>query len=334
MGRQSKKERHRLDRKKKQQRLRKDRNTSDFKKLAKNLKEMEIYVNSDWRDRGLADLIVLRNGLNSMDVFVAFLIDTWCSGLKDAFARLNFSAAELDDYLDRAEDSGMEMIEIKPDLARQLVSGAMRLSVENGFRLPHGAARCAALIGVEDYANADLSEFEKFDGKYRYVGTRNDLAKRLAVPVEDFLRRRDIEFVIQAYSPLDDDTFDEEFDEDLDEIPDRETVAHGLHELCERMFVAVSNWLRGAGETPHPWLMDGIDVALASVINVAAGPDTAVPSLEELIDEFEDRDAILDAIDQVMRFMQQFNSPDAMFESLGLPAREIDNQLPPIDSDN
>jgi hypothetical protein len=80
--------------------------------------------------------------------------------------------------------------------------------------------------------------------------------------------------------------------------------------------------------------MDGIDVALTSVISAAAAPDLVVPTLEELIDEFEDRDAILDAVDQVMRFMQQFNSPEAMFESLGLPATDAGDLLPPIDSDN
>jgi hypothetical protein len=332
MGRQSKKERHRLDRKNKQQRLRKDRNTSVFKKLAQNLKEMEVYVNADWRERGLADLTVLRNGLNSTSVFVAFLIDTWCSGLKDAFVHLDFTTADLDDYLDRAEDGGLEMIEIKPELARRLVAGAMRLSVENGFHLPREAARCAALIGVNDYADADLADFDKFDGKYRYVGTEKDLAKRLVGPVDSFLRRPDVEVVLKAYSPLDDEPPDEDYDDD----PGREDFIQGVNELVDRMNVAASNWLRGAGETPHPLLVQGIDVALAGLITGAAGPDRAGPSFEELIDQFDDRQGILDAADQVMRFMRQFESPEAMFESLGLPPPDLDDddRALPSDSDN
>jgi hypothetical protein len=334
MGRQSKKERHRLDRKKKQQRLRKDRNTSVFKKLALNLKEMEIYVNADWRERGLADLTVLRNGLHSTDIFVAFLIDTWCSGLKDAFVNLDFTTAEFDDYLDRAEDSGLEMIEITPELARRLVAGAMRLSVENGFHLPRDAARCAALIGVNDYADADLSDFDKFDGKYRYVGTEKDLAKRLVGPVDAFLRRPDVEVVLKAYSPLDDEPIDE--DDYEENGHERQRFMQGMNELCERMYVAISNWLRGAGETPHPYLAEGIDIALATVIGAAAGPHPDLPSLNDMVEEFEEPDAVLAAVDQVIRFMQQFPSPEAMFESLGLPPPDIedDDRALPSDSHN
>jgi hypothetical protein len=210
----------------------------------------------------------------------------------------------------------------------------MRLSVENGFHLPRDAARCAALIGVNDYSGADLSDFDKFDGKYRYVGTEKDLAKRLVGPVATFLRRPDVEVVLKAYSPLDDD---EPLDEDYDDDPGREDCIQGVNELVDRMNVAASNWLRGAGETPHPLLVQGIDVALAGLITGAAGPDRAGPSFEELVDQFDDRQGILDAADQVMRFMQQFNSPAAMFESLGLPPPDIeedDDRALPSDSHN
>ena len=54
MSRQNKKERQRLKRKRKQMQLRKERNASIFKKLAQVESPIRCYINSDWRDEGLA----------------------------------------------------------------------------------------------------------------------------------------------------------------------------------------------------------------------------------------------------------------------------------------
>ncbi len=275
MPRQNKKERQRLKRKKKQMQLRKERNTSIFRKLAQSpVVPLDIYINADWREAGEATLMALRDAPGGCHVFVGFLIDFWCSGLKDAYGGVDVTREEFDGHLDHADEQDLEMIQIDLPFAQRLIAGAMRLSVQNGFRLPHRADRWASVIGVTAYADAGLADFEMPNGRYRYVGSLQDLRKRLVGTVDQFLQRTDVEFVIGGSAALDDwgdfddddwaeasgGLVDEDDDDDLDSSkPPREFVEQ-IDELGDRAYVAVYNWLLGAGETPHPLLRDGVDL--------------------------------------------------------------------------
>jgi hypothetical protein len=353
MSRQNKKERHRLKRKKKQMQLRKERNTSIFRKLAQGpAGPINIYINADWREAGEASIMALRDAPGGGHVFVGFLIDFWCGGLKDAYGRADVTRDEFDGYLDRADKQDLEMIEIDLPFAQRLVAGAMRLSIQNGFRLPHRADRWASVIGVTAYADADLTDFEMPNGKYRYVGSMQDLRKRLVGPVDQFLSRTDVEFVIGGSAPLDDwedfddddwaqasGGFDDDDDDDNDDLddskPPREFVEQ-IDELGDRAYVAVYNWLLGAGETPHPLLRDGVDLALtAAIVETTAreNPDARakLPALEDVLSQYEDPTAIVDAAAQVARFMQQFETPQRMLEAFGFdqgPDSDIETLLP------
>jgi hypothetical protein len=351
MARQNKKERQRLKRKKKQAQLRKERNTSIFRKLAQSpAGPIDIYINADWREAGEATMMVLRDAPGGGHVFVGFLIDFWCSGLKDAYGRADVTRDEFDGHLDHADEQDLEMIEIDLPLAQRLVAGAMRLSVQNGFRLPHRADRWASVIGVTAYADADLADFEKPGGKYRYVGSMQDLRKRLVGTVDQFLSRSDVEFVIGGSSPLDNwadfddddraeasgglDDFDE--NDDLDDSKPPAEFVEQIDELGDRAYVAVYNWLIGAGETPHPFLRDGVDLALTAAIlesNRRDNPDAGseMPQIEDVLTQYDDPTAIVDAAAQVARFMQQFETPQRMLQAFGFdegPDSDIEALLP------
>src|SRR5438874_4398584 len=106
MSRQNKKERQRLKRKRKQMQLRKERNASIFKKLAQVDSPIRCYINAEWRNKGMAEIIVLRDVPAGGRIFAAYLIDAWCSGLKDAFGRLNVTLDDLEDHLEQANARG------------------------------------------------------------------------------------------------------------------------------------------------------------------------------------------------------------------------------------
>lgn len=351
MARQNKKERQRLKRKKKQAQLRKERNTSIFRKLAQSpAGPIDIHINADWREAGEATIMALRDAPGGGHVFVGFLIDFWCSGLKDAYGRANVTRDEFDGHLDNADEQDLEMIEIDLPLAQRLVAGAMRLSIQNGFRLPHRADRWVSVIGVTAYADADFADFEKPSGKYRYVGSMQDLRKRLVGTVDQFLSRSDVEFVIGGSSPLDNwadfddddraeasgglDDFDE--NDDLDDSKPPAEFVEQIDELDDRAYVAVYNWLIGAGETPHPLLRDGVDLALTAAIlesnrreNPEAGSE--MPQIEDVLTQYDDPTAIVDAAAQVARFMQQFETPQRMLQAFGFdegPDSGIEALLP------
>lgn len=333
MSRQDKKERKRLKRKRKQIALRKERNTSVFQKLAHRggTGELECYINADWPHSGLASLQVYRQA-GGVRVFAAYLIDLWCSGLKDAFGRTPVLREEFEDSLDRAEDrSGLEMVSIDADVARRLVAGAMRLSRENGFRLPHRAERWASVVGVTAYADADLSDFTKPDGKYRYVGTMADLRKRLVGPVDEFLARPDVEYILETTpfggwgdvvdeGRIDGEDFVDDVDDRLEVIPPE--FLDGIDAIRDRTYDVIHRWLTDAGREPHPRLGEGVDLALtAAIVESTAVEDPTVrervPSISEVIAGDDDPESLLAALAQVTEFLGHYESPARMLEAMG-----------------
>jgi hypothetical protein len=234
-----------------------------------------------------------------------------------------------------------------------MVAGAMRLSVQNGFRLPRRADRWASVIGVTGYADADLKDFEKPDGKYRYVGSMQDLRKRLTGGVEEFLQRKDVAFVVGQESPFGyeledqeeggwtpaeygDDEEHEDDDEAIDEADVRRELFEKIEEICDRAYVAIYNWLIGAGQTPNPLLREGIDVALVAALlqsSVLENSDEVrpAPDLSEALAQYDDPDAVVAAAGQVVEYMQQFDSPQRMLEALGFggdSGLDLTNALP------
>ena len=326
MSRQNKKERQRLKRKRKQMQLRKERNASIFKKLAQIESPIRCYINAEWRDEGMAEIMVLRDvpGGGGQRAFAAYLIDAWCSGLKDAFGRLNVTPEDLEENLDVANSRGLRMTPIDPDQARVLVAAAMRLSAENGFRLPHRADRWACVVGVTSYADADLSLFEKPNGKYRYVGTTQDLRKRLIGSVDGFLSRTDVEFVIseapQGGWESDDDfaeDFEDEEEEDGEDSGPPPEFVEMINDIADRGLRAVRKWLLENGRTPHPRLRDGFDLVLmASFLETAPGEESR-DLLSEKFERDEDPEALMAAAEQVHEFMKQFDTPQRFLEAMG-----------------
>ncbi len=56
-----------------------------------------------------------------------------------------------------------------------------------------------------------------------------------------------------------------------------------------------------------------------------------MPALEDVLDQYEDPTAIVDAAAQVARFMQQFETPQRMLEAFGFdegPDSDIETLLP------
>jgi hypothetical protein len=274
--------------------------------------------------------------------------------MKDAYGRTDVTRREFEEHLDSADDRGMEMITVDLPDAQRMVAGAMRLSVQNGFRLPRRADRWASVIGVTGYADADLKDFEKPDGKYRYVGSMQDLRKRLTGGVEEFLQRKDVAFVVGQESPFgyeledqeeggwtpaeygDDEEDEDDDDEAIDEADVRRELFEKIEEICDRAYVAIYNWLIGAGQTPNPLLREGIDVALVAALlqsSVLENSDEVrpAPDLSEALAQYDDPDAVVAAAGQVVEYMQQFDSPQRMLEALGFggdSGLDLTNALP------
>ncbi len=268
---------------------------------------MGWYINREWREAGIASLAAVRRAPDGRLVLAAFLVDVWCTGLKDAWGRVDMPPGELDRWLSRTRDAGMEMVSVDEALARRLVAGGVRFARQNGFRLPKHFERWIARAGgVGDLASADLADFGK-DGKLLYVGTLADLRKRLiGCPVEEFLGRRDVDFIM---GPAGGDPAGEDM-EDLQESMER------VHAQALR---AVTQWCFVTGQRPHPRLAEALQIIFEAGLQTGNRPDgepdyahgaKSIGRTVEMAPAPESRQ-LAEAMHQLQQFMSQFPTPEA-----------------------
>jgi hypothetical protein len=190
-----------------------------------------------------------------------------------------------------------ELAPVDVATARRLVAGAVRFSREHDFRLPRKYERWVSILGVDPQAaDADISEFG-VDGKLRYVGRKEDLAKRLIhESVDQFLRREDVTFVLpEEYDEDDeyydddddygaDDEYDDQFDDDdeqyaddeeddqlTEEALDRNVAAHelmldALDMTREKLADAVRKWCFANAQAPSPAIGEAAEMLLLPML--------------------------------------------------------------------
>jgi hypothetical protein len=135
------KERQRLKRDEKKAAQRKAQSVSPYKRIGQFGQVEACYVNSDWKQQGLASVYVIHRNPSGGHAIATFLIDVWCAGLKDAWGRIDFTQEDIDRALKRARDN-FDIQRIDIDTARKLIVGGIRFSRQNGFRLPERGAQC------------------------------------------------------------------------------------------------------------------------------------------------------------------------------------------------
>ncbi|HEX4796844.1 MAG TPA: hypothetical protein VH370_23840 [Humisphaera sp.] len=313
-----KKELKRLKRREKARQLHKAHNVPPVRQVAMSGAALECWINANWREQGIASLLVLGHARGGSHVFAAFLIDIWCVGLKDAYGQNGVSRLDFEkDILKRANEA-MPMIRFDATKARQLVASSMRFSRQNGFKLPAHYDRWAAIFGdLGDISSADLSSFGR-DGKLFYMGTREFLQQRLiGTTPDEFLSRPDLQWTMPQGRP---DEFAEYFEEDEDEFDDEELEApHELRqfieEATERGAAIVRQWCTDNGHVPHPRLEE----AMFMFVSALAASSAPVPiegvqrtdvfesfvKLALSLPDVVDRDTLTEAVNQVAMAVSQ-----------------------------
>jgi hypothetical protein len=228
--------------------------------------------------------------------------------------------------------------------ARRLIAGAIRFSRRNEFKLPHKYERFAAAAGVSpaDADAADLSDFGGPGGKLRYVGSIGTLRQKLIGPVDDFLARGDVEFVMgpDSMASFDDDykdADDQDEDHDVEDAFDDETgeppeeLRQAINLIADRAESAVRQWLSDGGRDPHPRLSDAVDVVLAAAMLEWTAQEAfenrdELPDLKALLSNYDEPELVAEAVSQVIEFVKRYESPQRFIEAMGMPEEEEDER--------
>jgi yecA family protein len=138
----------------------------------------EAHIEKDWREHGLAHLLVARiRGDGSADVGV-FLVDVFCLGVKDAFLETDVPASELEEFIaTNLPDASRERIH--PACAKKLIDGAMAYAESLGFAPHRDFRKARRVLSGLDTALCPTEFTFGANGRPCFVQGPNDTPERI-----------------------------------------------------------------------------------------------------------------------------------------------------------
>lgn len=136
-----------------------------IKEKARILPINKCYINSEWKDSGLAQIVITRKKPNGNNVVGVFLVDTFCMGVKDTFCRHDMSDDEVQQMIDKISN-GYGLEEIPYVEAHNIIYGGIAFA-EDADIPPHKDFALSRYVLEEDTDDIPLIEYEYGrDGKY------------------------------------------------------------------------------------------------------------------------------------------------------------------------
>lgn len=172
-----------LLKKKRKDKERRNRKSGTFngetsgKNIIKNARELPVHeclINPQWKEEGMASILISRKQTDGKLAFGTFMVDIFCLGLKNTFCNANITLDEYENVFKEKVYRLTSYIECDFDLAHQILYGAIDFARELGFE-PQRDFRLSRYIleaPSEKYSSAHL-EFGK-DGQPFYIAGPND----------------------------------------------------------------------------------------------------------------------------------------------------------------
>jgi len=148
-----------------------------IRKKARNLPIYECLVNTDWKEQGVAHVVVARSHVNGNVTGCMYLVDIFCLGIKNTQYFFNIPIVE---YQEMKES--MDHIEFEPisyNLAHNIVFAGLEYAEEYEFKPHKDFTSITRFMLEEDTEDIELIDIEcGLDGKPFYVnGPNEDEAK-------------------------------------------------------------------------------------------------------------------------------------------------------------
>ncbi len=178
---------------------------------ARQLPVYECYINEQWKESGMANIIVARKHTNNNFTFGLYLVDLLCLGVKDTYYDFNITNFDYEDL--KKEYFGKQDI-VKCDyvLAHNIIYGAVEFADTFGFK-PHKDFAVSKYILEEDDENVELMEIEfGEENKPCVVTTIENEPKQIIAQLDKTAGKGNYKVIY-----LDDEDLLDDFEEEVDE---------------------------------------------------------------------------------------------------------------------
>lgn len=129
----------------------------------------ECKVLKNWQETGISPVYVSRELTKDSYVFISYLVDFWCLGLKDTILKLRASRVDLSNIYNR----GGDLVTISYQDARSLILGAIDFAKAIDIA-PHSSWNGIPSSFIESHLAYEKKFSFGHEGKPHYVSGPND----------------------------------------------------------------------------------------------------------------------------------------------------------------
>jgi SEC-C motif len=153
------------------------------------------YLNADWKERGLARIVVTRSQENGKAMLGVFLVDIFCLGVKDAFCNEGLSRRQIEDELLPRFYQNEMPTRVGINFAKEIICGAVEYAKSVGFE-PHPDFELSRhVLGTEEFSTTRSLKFGGPEGKPLYIAGADDDAATVLQKLRKRLGENGFEFI-------------------------------------------------------------------------------------------------------------------------------------------
>ena len=153
------------------------------------------YLNADWKERGLARIVVTRSQENGKAMAGVFLVDIFCLGVKDAFCNEGLDSRQIEDELLPRFYQNEEPTRVGINYAKEIICGAVEYAKSLGFE-PHPDFELSRhVLGTEEFSRPRGLEFGGPEGKPLYIAGADDDVATVLQKLRKRLGENGFEFI-------------------------------------------------------------------------------------------------------------------------------------------
>lgn len=175
----------------------------------------ECLVNAEWKETGIANIIIARSHVNGNITVCFYLVDIFCLGVKNTHYRFNISKEEYQDMVNQSSD--MEPISISYAFMHNIIYAAVEFADEYGFKPHKDFTSITRFMLEEDTDDIELIEIEcGKDGKPLYISSEDDSEQK----INTILKQLEKTAGIGNFEYSTEDEYDEVYPDEEDEFED------------------------------------------------------------------------------------------------------------------
>ena len=145
---------------------------------ARTLPIYECLVNKDWKENGIASIVLTRNHINGNITTCFYFVDLFCLGIKETHYSFNIPNDEYHEMVDNFYLS--DKIRISYPLAHNIIFAAIEFAEEYGFKPHKDFTSITRFMLEEDADDIELIEIEcGKEGKPFFISGINDSQQKI-----------------------------------------------------------------------------------------------------------------------------------------------------------